>query len=223
MTEVIQAEDGTKTKRLSGPVLTGQLQFEETTSKVSRAYSHNVMTNKKDKKKRVEAEFLEGFLTEIYGRRNQVINDLEAAKQSAPEKIHEIFERIGVNPDDRQSMLDELLQEIFGFGFLDGFIKDPSLFLIAVASTGRAYINKEKGTEVLNLKLESPLTLDFLFDRLAQNSEMMFDEGFPFARFEHPKGFHVLALRFPLIEEGTMLIIEKPGYLQSMRARWDRT
>ena len=96
------------------------------------------MPNKKDKKKKAEAEFLESFLIEIYGRRNQAINDLEAAKHSAPEKLHEILEKIGVNPDDRQAMLDELLQDIFGFGILDGFIKDPSLLLIAVASTGRA-------------------------------------------------------------------------------------
>ena len=180
------------------------------------------MPNKKDKKKKAEAEFLESFLIEIYGRRNQAIKDLEAAKHSAPEKLNEIFERIGVNPDDRQAMLDELLQDIFGFGILDGFIKDPSLLLMAVASTGRAYIQKEKEKEVLNLKLESPLTLHVLFERLAQNSEMIFAEGFPFARFEHPKGFQVMALMFPLIEEGMMLILEKPSYRLSMMKNLDR-
>ncbi len=73
-------------------------------------------------------------------------------------------------------------------------------------------------------RLESATNKIFkvIFDRLAQNSGMIFAEGFPFARYEHPKGFHVMALRFPFIEEGMMLILEKPNYRQSMVGILDR-
>jgi pilus assembly protein CpaF len=125
--------------------------------------------------------------------------------------VHEMLQREGVplNFDEREDLVGQVLDEIFGYGPLEPLLKDEEISDILVNGSKQVYV--EKGGKLIesDVRFKDDRHLMQIIDRIVSGIGRRVDESSPLVDARLPDGSRVNAIIPPLAIDGPALSIRK--------------
>ncbi len=147
--------------------------------------------------------------------------DLNEARHIPLEKLHEeCSKRVDallnarqypMSGPDKQRLLREVMDEVFGFGPLEVFLRDPNISDILVNGPSKIYIEKNGRLESTKVTFMDEKHLMRIIHRIGANVGRRIDESMPMLDARLPDGSRVNAIIPPLALDGPMVSIRRFG------------
>ncbi len=147
--------------------------------------------------------------------------DLNEARHIPLEKLHEeCSKRVDallnarqypMSGPDKQRLLREVMDEVFGFGPLEIFLRDPQVSDILVNGPSKIYIEKNGRLESTKVTFMDEKHLMRIIHRIGANVGRRIDESMPMLDARLPDGSRVNAIIPPLALDGPMVSIRRFG------------
>jgi pilus assembly protein CpaF len=122
--------------------------------------------------------------------------------QSAPELLNDV---------ERDRLIAEILDEVFGLGPLEGLMHDPTVSDILVNGPHTIYVERHGRLELTNLVFADNSHLIQVIQRIAARVGRRADESSPMVDARLPDGSRVNAIVPPLALDGPVLSIRRFG------------
>src|SRR5262249_28319021 len=116
-----------------------------------------------------------------------------------------------LNRMERERLIDEVLDETFGFGPLEMLLKDPTVSDILATGPKKVYVERRAKLEKPDVKSRDNAPLMQTIDRLASKAGRRVDEPSPMVDARLPDGSRVNAIIPPLALDGSSLSIRRFG------------
>ncbi|MCL6546179.1 MAG: CpaF family protein [Bryobacteraceae bacterium] len=161
---------------------------------------------------RLKSDLHRILISKLDLERLSTINGMEA-RQAVVTLIQEILasERILLNSEERERLQEGLLNEVFGLGPLEPFLKDPTISDILVNRKDQAYIERGGVLEKVDLRFRDDQHLLQIIDRIVGQVGRRVDEASPMVDARLPDGSRVNAIIPPLALDGPALSIRRFG------------
>jgi pilus assembly protein CpaF len=159
-----------------------------------------------DVKTRVHRQLLQRLnLSNLDGRSRD-----EAAAMIKPE-IHSLLsvEQEALNYDERDVLIQQILDEIFGLGPLEPLMHDPEVSDIMVNGPKRVYVERRGKLFETDLAFQDTAHLRQVIDRIVSNVGRRIDDSSPMVDARLPDGSRVNAVIQPVALDGPYLSIRK--------------
>src|SRR4051812_188926 len=114
-----------------------------------------------------------------------------------------------LNRMERERLIDEVLDETFGFGPLEVLLKDPTISDIMVNGPHNVYVERRGKMEKTDVKFRDNDHLLQIIDRIVSKVGRRVDEASPMVDARLPDGSRVNAIIPPLALKGPTLTIRK--------------
>ena len=147
--------------------------------------------------------------------------DLNEARHIPLQKLHEeCSKRVDallnarqypMSGPDKQRLLREVMDEVFGFGPLEVFLRDPQVSDILVNGPFKIYIEKNGRLESTKVTFMDEKHLMRIIHRIGSNVGRRIDESMPMLDARLPDGSRVNAIIPPLALDGPMVSIRRFG------------
>ena len=112
---------------------------------------------------------------------------------------------------DKQCLLREVMDEVFGFGPLEVFLRDPQISDILVNGPFQIYIEKNGQLHRSNVRFLDEAHLMRIIQRIGSNVGRRIDESMPMLDARLPDGSRVNAIIPPLALDGPMVSVRRFG------------
>jgi pilus assembly protein CpaF len=131
---------------------------------------------------------------------------------------HEISGAIGrlladedkpLNTRERETIIDELVDELMGFGPLEPLLKDDTIADILVNTPDTVYVERRGVIEETSVRFKDDAHLMRIIDRIVVQVGRRVDEGTPLVDARLPDGSRVNAVIPPIAIDGPLLSIRK--------------
>jgi pilus assembly protein CpaF len=116
-----------------------------------------------------------------------------------------------LNRMERERLIDEVLDETFGFGPLEMLLKDPTVSDILVNGPHKVYVERRGKLEKTDVKFRDNEHLLQIIDRIVSKVGRRVDETSPMVDARLPDGSRVNAIIPPLALDGPSLSIRRFG------------
>jgi pilus assembly protein CpaF len=116
-----------------------------------------------------------------------------------------------LNRMERERLIDEVLDETFGFGPLEVLLKDPTISDILVNGPLKIYVERRGKLEKTDVKFRDSDHLMQIIDRIVSKVGRRVDETSPMVDARLPDGSRVNAIIPPLALDGPTLSIRRFG------------
>lgn len=116
-----------------------------------------------------------------------------------------------LNRMERERLIDEVLDETFGFGPLEVLLKDPTISDILVNGPYKVYVERRGKLEKTDVKFRDNDHLLQIIDRIVSKVGRRVDETSPMVDARLPDGSRVNAIIPPLALDGASLSIRRFG------------
>jgi pilus assembly protein CpaF len=116
-----------------------------------------------------------------------------------------------LNRMERERLIDEVLDETFGFGPLEMLLKDPTISDILVNGPHKIYVERRGKLEKTDVKFRDNDHLMQIIDRIVSKVGRRVDETSPMVDARLPDGSRVNAIIQPLALDGASLSIRRFG------------
>ncbi len=116
-----------------------------------------------------------------------------------------------LNRMERERLIDEVLDETFGFGPLEVLLKDPTISDILVNGPHKIYVERRGKLEKTEVKFRDNDHLLQIIDRIVSKVGRRVDETSPMVDARLPDGSRVNAIIAPLALDGPSLSIRRFG------------
>jgi pilus assembly protein CpaF len=116
-----------------------------------------------------------------------------------------------LNRMERERLIDEVLDETFGFGPLEMLLKDPTISDILVNGPFKVYVERRGKLEKTDVKFRDNEHLMQIIDRIVSKVGRRVDETSPMVDARLPDGSRVNAIIPPLALDGSSLSIRRFG------------
>jgi pilus assembly protein CpaF len=116
-----------------------------------------------------------------------------------------------LNRMERERLIDEVLDETFGFGPLEMLLKDPTVSDILVNGPHKVYVERRGKREKTEVKFRDNDHLLQIIDRIVSKVGRRVDETSPMCDARLPDGSRVNAIIQPLALDGASLSIRRFG------------
>jgi len=163
---------------------------------------------------------LQKIKAEIHRKLLEVL-DLNEARQIPLEQLHEecsnrvdallSARQYPLSGPDKQRLLREVMDEVFGFGPLEVLLRDPNVSDILVNGPSKVYIEKYGRLESTNVSFMDEKHLMRIIHRIGANVGRRIDESMPMLDARLPDGSRVNAIIPPLALDGPMVSIRRFG------------
>jgi pilus assembly protein CpaF len=147
--------------------------------------------------------------------------DLTEARRLSLDQLHaQCAERVNVllseekfplSGPEKQQLIREVLDEVFGFGPLDEFLRDPCISDVLVNGPHKVYIERNGRLEPTDASFLDDDHLLRVIRRIADNVGRRVDESTPMLDARLPDGSRVNAIVPPLALDGPALSIRRFG------------
>ncbi|MHC4494961.1 MAG: CpaF family protein [Planctomycetota bacterium] len=147
--------------------------------------------------------------------------DLNEAQRIPLEQLHEECSRrvdalltarqYPLSGPEKQRLLREVMDEVFGFGPLEVFLRDPLVSDILVNGPSQIYIEKRGQLESTDVSFMDEKHLMRIIHRIGANVGRRIDESMPMLDARLPDGSRVNAIIPPLALDGPMVSIRRFG------------
>jgi len=114
-----------------------------------------------------------------------------------------------LNRMERERLIDEVLDETFGFGPLEVLLKDPTISDILVNGPHKVYVERRGKLEKTDVKFRDNDHLLQIIDRIVSKVGRRVDETSPMVDARLPDGSRVNAIIPPLSLVGPVITIRK--------------
>jgi pilus assembly protein CpaF len=116
-----------------------------------------------------------------------------------------------LNRVERERLIDEVLDETFGFGPLEALLKDPTISDILVNGPHKVYVERRGKLEKTDVKFRDSEHLLQIIDRIVSKVGRRVDETSPMVDARLPDGSRVNAIIPPLALDGPTMSIRRFG------------
>ena len=116
-----------------------------------------------------------------------------------------------LNRMERERLIDEVLDETFGFGPLEVLLKDPTISDILVNGPHKVYVERRGKLEKTDVKFRDNEHLLQIIDRIVSKVGRRVDETSPMVDARLPDGSRVNAIIPPLALDGPSMSIRRFG------------
>jgi pilus assembly protein CpaF len=116
-----------------------------------------------------------------------------------------------LNRMERERLIDEVLDETFGFGPLEMLLKDPTVSDILVNGPHKVYVERRGKLEKTDVKFRDNQHLMQIIDRIVSKVGRRVDETSPMVDARLPDGSRVNAIIPPLALDGPSMSIRRFG------------
>ena len=116
-----------------------------------------------------------------------------------------------LNRMERERLIDEVLDETFGFGPLEALLKDPTISDILVNGPHKIYVERRGKLEKTDIKFRDNEHLLQIIDRIVSKVGRRVDETSPMVDARLPDGSRVNAIIPPLALDGPTMSIRRFG------------
>lgn len=116
-----------------------------------------------------------------------------------------------LNRMERERLIDEVLDETFGFGPLEVLLKDPTISDILVNGPHKVYVERRGKLEKTDVKFRDNEHLMQIIDRIVSKVGRRVDETSPMVDARLPDGSRVNAIIPPLALDGSSMSIRRFG------------
>ena len=127
----------------------------------------------------------------------KVVHDL-LAREAAP-----------LNLDEREDLVEQILDEIFGLGPIEPLLQDPSISDILVNTSQQVYVEKQGRLERSDVRFKDDRHLLQIIDRIVSAVGRRIDDSSPMVDARLPDGSRVNAIIPPLAIDGPHMSIRK--------------
>jgi pilus assembly protein CpaF len=118
-------------------------------------------------------------------------------------------ESIPLNVEERDKLILQILDEIFGLGPLQPLMEDPSIADILVNTANRIYVERQGRLELTDVRFQNDRHLLQVIDRIVSSVGRRIDDTSPMVDARLPDGSRVNAIIPPLAIDGPHLSIRK--------------
>jgi len=163
---------------------------------------------------------LQKIKAEIHQKLLEVL-DLNEARQIPIEQLHEqcskrvdallTARQYPLSGPEKQRLLREVMDEVFGFGPLEVFLRDPYISDILVNGPSKIYIEKNGQLQQTKVSFLDEKHLMRIIHRIGSNVGRRIDESMPMLDARLPDGSRVNAIIPPLALDGPMVSIRRFG------------
>src|SRR5499427_3714614 len=116
-----------------------------------------------------------------------------------------------LNRMERERLIDEVLDETFGFGPLEALLKDPTISDILINGPHKIYVERRGKLEKTEVKFRDNDHLLQIIDRIVSKVGRRVDETSPMVDARLPDGSRVNAIIPPLALDGASMSIRRFG------------
>jgi pilus assembly protein CpaF len=116
-----------------------------------------------------------------------------------------------LNRMERERLIDEVLDETFGFGPLEVLLKDPTISDILINGPYKIYVERRGKLEKTDVKFRDNEHLLQIIDRIVSKVGRRVDETSPMVDARLPDGSRVNAIIAPLALDGASMSIRRFG------------
>lgn len=158
--------------------------------------------------------------TQIHTR---LLNQLSAdqlrslRKEGAREQIGNMAERLihesgtPMTLSDRERLVEDVLDEVFGLGPLEALLKDSTISDIMVNGFDSVYVERGGVVQETNIRFKDPAHVRMIIDRIVSNIGRRIDESSPIVDARLPDGSRVCAVIPPISLIGPVISIRRFG------------
>ena len=125
--------------------------------------------------------------------------------------VHELLtgEKVPLNYEEREALVGQVLDEIFGLGPLEPLMKDPQVSDILVNTWKQVYIERHGKLEATDVRFQDDRHLLQVIDRIVSSIGRRIDDSSPMVDARLADGSRVNAIIRPLALDGPHLSIRK--------------
>ncbi len=160
------------------------------------------------------------FKTQIHSRLLSSLSpdQLRAlTKDSVKDQIAQAVEKLirdsgtPMTMGERDRLIEEVLDEVFGLGPLEPLMKDPSISDILVNSFDQVYVERGGQLTETNVRFKDATHVRLILDRIVSNIGRRIDDSSPIVDARLPDGSRVCAVIPPLSLTGPVISIRRFG------------
>jgi pilus assembly protein CpaF len=139
--------------------------------------------------------------------------DESTAKNRAADAVRALLtrERIPLAAAERDSIIREIMQELFGLGPLEPLLADPAVSDILVNGSSHVYVERRGKLERTAVKFDNDAHVARIIDRIVSRVGRRIDESSPLVDARLADGSRVNAVIAPLSLQGPLLSIRRFG------------
>jgi pilus assembly protein CpaF len=137
--------------------------------------------------------------------------DREQVVETIRRVVHDLLsqEMVPLHFDEREILIGQVLDEIFGLGPLEPLVQDPSISDILVNTATNVYIERHGKLERTDVRFQDEKHLLQVIDRIVSAVGRRIDDSSPMVDARLPDGSRVNAIIRPLAVDGPHLSIRK--------------
>lgn len=120
-------------------------------------------------------------------------------------------EAVPLTVAERERLIEEVLDEVFGLGPLEPLLKDPSISDILVNGFDNVYIERNGRLIETNVRFKDTAHVRMIIDRIVSNVGRRIDDSSPIVDARLPDGSRVCAVIPPISLIGPVLAIRRFG------------
>jgi pilus assembly protein CpaF len=137
--------------------------------------------------------------------------DRDAVMETIRTLVRELLaqESIPLNVEERDDLIRQVLDEIFGLGPLQPLMDDPTIADILVNTSGTVYVERNGRLEQTDVRFHDDRHLLQVIDRIVSSVGRRIDDASPMVDARLPDGSRVNAIIPPLAIDGPHLSIRK--------------
>src|SRR5712671_6486686 len=138
-------------------------------------------------------------------------------KDGVREQVGNVVERliaeesIPMTVTERERLIEEVLDEVFGLGPLEPLLKDPGISDILVNGFDNVYVERNGQLKETNVRFKDPAHVRMIIDRIVSNIGRRIDDSSPIVDARLDDGSRVCAVIPPLSLIGPVLSIRRFG------------
>ena len=138
-------------------------------------------------------------------------------KEGVREQIGNVVERLVTDESipmtvaEREKLIEEVLDEVFGLGPLEPLLKDPTISDILVNGFDSIYVERGGRLVETNVRFKDQAHVRMIIDRIVSNIGRRIDDSSPIVDARLPDGSRVCAVIPPLSLIGPILSIRRFG------------
>ena len=118
-------------------------------------------------------------------------------------------QRISISDQDKSSILNEMVDELAGYGPIEGIMNDPEITEVMINGPHKIYVEKHGKKTLSSIKFDDEQQLRCLIYKLLAPTRRRVDESFPFADVSLKDGSRVNIIIPPLALDGAAVTIRK--------------
>jgi pilus assembly protein CpaF len=165
----------------------------------------------KEKVRKIIASNYGGMLSRKDVKDDEIKTVIKEIVEATVEREH-----IEISQADKQSVIDNLIAEILGFGPIQSVMKDPGVTEIMINGPKKIYLERRDKMLLSELIFEDEQQLMYLIYKMLSPTRRRVDESNPFTEIALKDGARVNIIIPPLAPDGPIVTIRK--YLKEIRS-----